>query len=70
MLSSDFHCKENDGTIFSGSYPYIQDMLDSTNSDSDLMNAIITGDEFWVVYLNTAFANGVATFTIVTGKPI
>jgi hypothetical protein len=51
-------------------FPYTQDMLDSTNSDSDLMNAIITGDEFWVVYLNTAFANGVATFTIVTGKPI
>ena len=25
-----------------------QDMLDSTNSDPDFMNTIITGDEFWV----------------------
>ena len=24
------------------------DMLDSTNSDPDFMNTIITGDEFWV----------------------
>ena len=37
MLSSGFHCRENDG--------YAQDMLDSTNSD---MNTIITGDESWV----------------------
>ena len=32
----------------SGSYPYTQDMLDSTNSDLGIMNTIITGDEFWV----------------------
>ena len=32
-------------------YPYTQDsqnMLDSTNSDPDFMNTIITGDESWV----------------------
>ena len=35
----------------SGSHPYTQDsqdMPDSTNSDPDFMNTIITGDEFWV----------------------
>ena len=48
MLSSDFHCKENDGSL---SYPYTQDlqhMLDYTNSDSDFMNTIITGDVSWI----------------------
>ena len=34
--------------LVSGSYPYIQDMLDSKNSDLDFMNTIITGDEPWV----------------------
>ena len=29
----------------SGSYPYTQDMLDSTKSDPDFMNTIITGEE-------------------------
>ena len=48
MLSSDFYCKKNDGHFFPGLYPYTQDMLDSTNSDSDFMNTIITGDESWV----------------------
>jgi hypothetical protein len=49
VLSSDFHCKESDGTIwFSGSYPYTQDRKDSTDSDHDFMNTIITGDEYWV----------------------
>ena len=48
MLSLDFHCKENDGF-----WPYLytqdsQDMLDSTNSDLDFTNTIITGDESWV----------------------
>ena len=28
----------------SGSYPYTQDMLDSTNSDPGFKNTIITGD--------------------------
>jgi hypothetical protein len=32
----------------SGSYPYTQDMLDSTTSDSNFMNTIIAGDEYWV----------------------
>jgi hypothetical protein len=35
----------------SESYPYTQDsqdMLDSTNSDPDFINIIITGDESWV----------------------
>jgi hypothetical protein len=35
----------------SESYPYTQDSqdtLDSTNSDPDFMNTIITGDESWV----------------------
>ena len=30
------------------SYLYTQDMMDSTNSDPDFMNTIITGDESWV----------------------
>jgi hypothetical protein len=30
------------------SYPYTQNLLDYTNSDPDLMNTIITGDESWV----------------------
>ena len=33
------------------SYPYTQesqDLLDSTNSDPNFMNTIITGDDFWV----------------------
>ena len=41
--------------MVSGSYPYTQDsspvsqdMLDSTNSDPNFMNTIITGDEPWV----------------------
>ena len=37
---------END--LVSGSYPYTQDKLASTNSDSDFMNTITTGDECWV----------------------
>jgi hypothetical protein len=32
----------------SRSYLYTQDMLDSTNSDPDFMNTIITGDKCWV----------------------
>jgi hypothetical protein len=32
----------------SGWYPYTHEMLDSTNSDPDLMNTITTGDESWV----------------------
>ena len=34
--------------LVSGSYPCTQNMLDSTNSDADCMNTIITGDESWV----------------------
>jgi hypothetical protein len=29
-------------------YTYTQDMLDSTNSDPNIVNTIITGDESWV----------------------
>ena len=39
----------------SGSYPYTQDsqgMLDSTNSDLDFMNTIITGDKSWMYEYN------------------
>jgi hypothetical protein len=39
----------------SGSYLYTQDsqdMLDSTNSATDFMNTIITGDESWVYRYN------------------
>jgi hypothetical protein len=45
VLLSDFHCKKMVGSV---SYPYTQDMLDSTNSDHDFANSIITGDESWV----------------------
>ena len=45
MLSSDFHVRKMMG---SASYLYIQDMLDSTNSDPDFMDTIISGDESWV----------------------
>jgi hypothetical protein len=41
----------------SGSYPYTQgsqDMLESTNTDPDFMNTIITDDESWE-YGCTAF---------------
>ena len=52
MLSSDFHCKENDGTTGAAQKQLLvevsQDMLDSTNCDPDFMNTIITGDESWV----------------------
>jgi len=48
VFPSDFHCNKNDNDYVSGSYPYSQDMLDSTNSDPDFMNTIITGDKFWV----------------------
>ena len=34
--------------MVSGPYPYKQDMLDFTNSDTDFMNTIITVDESWV----------------------
>ena len=34
--------------MVSGSYPYTRDMLDSTNSDTDLMNTIITDDKSWM----------------------
>jgi hypothetical protein len=34
--------------LISGSYSYTQNMLDSTNSDSDFINTIITDDESWV----------------------
>ena len=43
VLLLDFHCKENDDFRIQDS----QDMLDSTNSDSDFMNTIITV-ESWV----------------------
>ena len=33
--------------LVSGSYSYTQEMLDSTNSDSDFMNTIIIGGESW-----------------------
>ena len=34
--------------LVSGLYPHTQEMLDSTNSDPNFMNTIITGDESWV----------------------
>ena len=52
MLSSDFHCKENDGTTGAAQKQLLveisQDLLDSTNSDPEFMNTIITGDKSWV----------------------
>ena len=52
MLSTGFHCKENDRTTGAAQkqlhVEVSQDMLDSTNSDSDFMNTIITGNESWV----------------------
>ena len=48
MRSLDFHCKENDGTTGAAQkqlrIEVSQDMLDSTNSDPEFMNTIITGD--------------------------
>ena len=52
MLSLDFYCKENDGMTGAAQKQLCvevsQDVLDSTNSDPDFMNTIITGDESWV----------------------
>ena len=52
MLSLDFNFKENDGMTGAVQNQLrvviSQDMLDSTNSDPDFMNTIITGDESWV----------------------
>ena len=52
MLSSDFHCKEKYGTTGAAQkqlrVEVSQDMQDSTNSDPDFVNTIITGDESWV----------------------
>ena len=39
--------------LVSGSYLYTQDMLDSTSSDPNFMNTIITCDESWVYDLET-----------------
>ena len=59
MLSSDFHCKENDGTTEAVQKQLCvevsQDMLDSTNSDPDFMNTIITGDELLVYEYESDF---------------
>ena len=38
--------------LVSRSYPYTQDMLDSTNNDPNFMNTIITGNESWVYRYN------------------
>ena len=52
MLSSDFHCKENDGTTGASQKQLrvkdSQNMLDSTNSDPDFMNIVIIVEVFWV----------------------
>ena len=45
MLSTDFHCKENGGFRVVPVHPGL--MLNSTNSDPNFMNTIITGDESW-----------------------
>ena len=42
MLSLDFIVRKITG---SGLYRYIQDMLDSSNSDLDFLNTIVSGDE-------------------------
>ena len=52
MLSSAFHCEENDGTTVAAKkqirVEVSQGMLDSADTDPDFMNAIITGVESWV----------------------
>ena len=48
----DFHCKENDRTTGAAQKQLCAEvlclMLDSTSSDPNLLNTIITGDEFWL----------------------
>ena len=55
MLSSDFHCKENDGTtgaalLWSKSNFVLKShrICWTPQSDRDFMNTIITDDESWV----------------------
>ena len=52
MLSSDFHCKENDGFQVIPIHAGLTGHADSTNSDPNFMNTIITGDESWVYVYN------------------
>ena len=53
MLLSDFHCKENDTNSATAEQTHLhvavsQDIPNSTNSDPDFMNTMITGDMSWV----------------------
>ena len=44
MISSDFHCKENDGCRLVPVHPGLPGHA-GLHSDSEFMNTIITGDE-------------------------